>query len=416
MTVKIGRDEAEKRLFETHGNKIKLLEYERMGAKAHFLCNVCGNDWWCVACSTIVSGTGCRNCSYKVIAASQNADIGEISEYLSMRGCKLRSNSYLNNHTPIKIQFICGHVQSMTIATFRGRYDEYETCFCRKCQKKKASAKLRLPLDDVREYIASQGCELLSSEYINMRSKIDIRLECGHIASMSFGSFKKGSRCKICSSKLHGKKCRRPLTDIYKKLDENNLKLISVNGEYVGGNSYIKYSCIHGHITRRRIQGFFIHPTCGECKKIACDLAKMGSGGSGWKGGVTTIHKNIRVHINEWKEKSAASCEYLCVITGRNMGHIHHLYGMNLIIEDALDELGFAKVKQVKDFTDEEWIFLIEKIKEIHNRHPLGVCLTKGVHRLFHKLYGTGNNTPDQFYEFTERIQSGEIKVRKKKQ
>lgn len=55
---------------------------------------------------------------------------------------------------------------------------------------------------------------------------------------------------------------------------------------------------------------------------------------------------------------------------------------------------------------------LSEKIIEIHFRHPLGVCLKENVHQLFHQIYGQTNNTPEQFYEFVDRINSGDIQIK----
>ena len=42
MTVKISLEEANKRLYEKHGDKITMFNYIRMNDYADFVCNICG--------------------------------------------------------------------------------------------------------------------------------------------------------------------------------------------------------------------------------------------------------------------------------------------------------------------------------------------------------------------------------------
>jgi hypothetical protein len=100
---------------------------------------------------------------------------------------------------------------------------------------------------------------------------------------------------------------------------------------------------------------------------------------------------------------------YLCVITGKPAKAVHHLYPFYKIVDETIKELGFDKRKTVGEYSEKDLNIISELFIKKHNSHGLGIPLTKNIHNLFHKLYTTNNNTPEQFEEFKGRIKSGEI-------
>lgn len=114
--------------------------------------------------------------------------------------------------------------------------------------------------------------------------------------------------------------------------------------------------------------------------------------------------KYIHRHNIEWKKDSAKNCNYKCVITGEEFDDIHHLYARNLIIRDVVNvHPEFAKINFNKT-PEEERVRIFNIFLEEQSKHPLGVCLKKEYHIMFHQRYGTGGNTPDQFYEFIKDV------------
>ena len=109
-------------------------------------------------------------------------------------------------------------------------------------------------------------------------------------------------------------------------------------------------------------------------------------------------------HNEEWKLKSAKACGYKCVITGEQFDAIHHLYSRNLIIENILEEHPEYKHINFNDLPEADKTIPVECFIKEQSKYPLGVCLRDDIHILFHKKYGYGNNTPEQFLEFVKEI------------
>jgi hypothetical protein len=106
------------------------------------------------------------------------------------------------------------------------------------------------------------------------------------------------------------------------------------------------------------------------------------------------------------------ACQYKCVITWKPFDQIHHLYGFGMILEETLKELKMPLYEKVSEYTQQELKSIVDKCMEIHYKHPLGACLSKGVHILFHTVYGRKNNTPEQFEEFKQRCSKGEFELK----
>lgn len=127
---------------------------------------------------------------------------------------------------------------------------------------------------------------------------------------------------------------------------------------------------------------------------------------SGDSSSYENISKYLRGQIQCWKNDSMRNCNFECVLTGSKNYQIHHLYGFSNILRDILNEHPELD-KPYEKFSCNELEQLTELTIKKHYEHPLGVCVDKEIHKIFHKMYGQYYNTPEQWYKFCEDYNMG---------
>jgi hypothetical protein len=130
------------------------------------------------------------------------------------------------------------------------------------------------------------------------------------------------------------------------------------------------------------------------------------------RGTYESLDNFLRKQLKIWKKESLRECQYKCVITGQRLNAIHHLYGMNMIIDETFLNLDICIKDSFEDYSEYELEIIKNKFLEIHSKYPLGICLTREIHNFFHKIYGYGYNTPEQFEEFKQRCFKREFNIK----
>lgn len=100
-------------------------------------------------------------------------------------------------------------------------------------------------------------------------------------------------------------------------------------------------------------------------------------------------------------------CNYKCIFTGSKRFQIHHLYGVSNILNDIMTENNFPIYDNFSEYSDEELNEILNAFIIKQNKYPLGVCIEKDIHVLFHSLYGQYYNTPKQWYQFEKDFKAG---------
>ena len=118
------------------------------------------------------------------------------------------------------------------------------------------------------------------------------------------------------------------------------------------------------------------------------------------------ISKFFRAHIYDWKENSMKQCNYQCIFTGSKDYAIHHIISFNTILSEFfsyIESKNLLKSNNLSDYSKEELDNLIKIFNTIHDKYPLGICVRKDIHNLFHNIYGSGGNTKEQWDLFSEK-------------
>lgn len=123
---------------------------------------------------------------------------------------------------------------------------------------------------------------------------------------------------------------------------------------------------------------------------------------------LTNINTYIRRRLEDWKKKYKESCNYTCAITGsRSNIVVHHIRSFNLLIKETIDILDFQLKDDPNDYVPDELDEFTELFMEIQESYGAYICITESIHKLFHKEYGYGNNTEEQWEEFVTNYRNG---------
>lgn len=134
-------------------------------------------------------------------------------------------------------------------------------------------------------------------------------------------------------------------------------------------------------------------------KRLNMGLCRVKHDGNSY----SKIYDYLRGNNYEWKKASMENCNYKCVVTDERFSDIHHLYSFKKIVDQVLDRLNIT-CTEMSSFSEEELNTILKEFKKEQAKYPLGVCLAKDIHIHFHQIYGSGDNTIEQWNEYIEII------------
>lgn len=142
----------------------------------------------------------CPCCGKENQARRQRLTREDLDHRLAAIGCAFESGDYKNRKSNITIKCRCGHSRTSRLNTiltpsFSG--------LCQSCSDRKFRAQNRFTLDQIREWCAEKGVELMSEEYTDIKSPLCFRCACGEVFETSWEivSYYNKTRCDTCTRK-----------------------------------------------------------------------------------------------------------------------------------------------------------------------------------------------------------------------
>lgn len=122
----------------------------------------------------------------------------------------------------------------------------------------------------------------------------------------------------------------------------------------------------------------------------------------------TDFRKLCYANSEKWRQEIRENFNNKCFLTDDYDCDIHHITGVSIIIEECLKETGISLNTDPNVLSNEERNrFLCLFLEKQSNNKS--ILISKSIHTLFHKKYGFGNNTKEQFLEFVKENYESKI-------
>ena len=188
-----------KEYIENYGLELLSKEYNSNKDKLLMKCEK-GHTFKRTLASFKYSTQHCPHCYKEIYNKDKKLNYNEVKSYVESQGYELISEEYINCDTKLIMKCPRGHKCAISWSNFRSGKR------CRICRQIESSNRQKLSYKNVKEYIESQGYELISDNYINNREKILLKCPEGHEFYVRLDLFKVGTRCPQCNVKSHGQK------------------------------------------------------------------------------------------------------------------------------------------------------------------------------------------------------------------
>ena len=200
--------------------------------------------------SHVKSGQWCRICGVQRAARDKRLSMREIQEIAKLRNGQCISDTYDSGK---KLKWKCenGHIWEAEVHNVKSG------SWCPICGRVRSRPK-SLTIDEMSNLAATHGGRCLSTQYLNVDSKLKWQCAKGHIWQALPSSIKKGHWCAECAGNM--------------KLNLDNAKAVAqerggqcLSLEYNGNHTRLKWQCAEGHVWFATLSNIKWGRWCPEC-------------------------------------------------------------------------------------------------------------------------------------------------------
>lgn len=321
-------------------------------------------------------------------------------------------DQYEDNKTVLR--YVCNKHKNVGIKTINVNELLDGDGGCKSCGIENSKEKQKHSFEFINSEFDKKGYDLLETSYKNAKRHLMYRCRKhpNEIQKITYDKLAYADHgCKFCGMEKLSETLRLSLDCVAELFKNKKLELLNLY-DYKNNLTKMQYICpIHRDkgiqiVTVANLQGEMFG--CNYC----ANEYKSGENNHNWKGGISPLHNYLRYKIKEWKKDSFKKYNYRCGITRIHSNDlvIHHMYGFKLILEETLLDLNLDIRSQVNLYSDEELLKIENLLIEKHYEHGLGIPLTSYIHDLYHKIYGKGNNTKEEFDIFRNDYLNGKYK------
>lgn len=399
-------------------------KYINSGTKIRFNHKVCGRIFTSSP-ANFLNGFMCVDCSPKIKARSLSLQVVKDRLEKISPDIEITSDEYKNNRTHLKCKCKkCGHEYKSTWASLK------KGISCQGC----SNGNVKWTISSLKEHVKTvSDSELLSSSYRGNRDVLDFKCGCGNLYKRRIEDFNRsGKTCAPCSFKARGKLLRTPKEEVREIIESEGGTLHSI---------YIKHNETHVNMTDG--SGYKHSGLYRSFKKY------------GWGTVFGTKNSNFKCNVKKYIKETLPTYKLETIFVKNKFVHIGmhcdkgHYYETNLYTTIAGNKcrkcgyklnMGANNPRYNPLLTDEEreksryelygksprvWARNVHKkhnykcivcdSRKDLNAHHLdgwniakhmrfsvgnGVTVCETHHIDFHKEYGYGDNTKEQFEEY----------------
>lgn len=379
-----------------HGFVLISTEYTNTKTKIDIICS-CGRPNSTLI-QSIKDGRKCKECG--ITNRKHNKRTQQEAETIfSEQDCVLL-DIYEDSAIPVNFLCKCNRAGYKSVNTF------LKNPVCRACSYEQVGQKNKHSMDAVQQFFLEENCILLDDAYQDNKTPLRYQCQCGNNSLITLAHFLRGIRCEDC---INRKRVKYNTEYIKEMIESEGCQYIS--HEKDSFDTEVTIICTCGRKGEVHLPSFRLGSKCRICGRESISEKMSGENHHNWKGGISYLSNYLRQFLSDWKKESFKFCDYKCAISQEKSNgkfEVHHLYSVNLIINDINTKLELEIKPKIQDYTEKELNSLSDLfIKE--NNKILGVVLSPAIHKLYHLVYGYGDNTPEQFEEFKQRYSNGEF-------